>query len=377
MEDKELQERLIAFLKEDDSSEKKESKDRVCSDKEFQAVLHQLDMLSQQSCQPDKKRMWIRICRHVAISRRKRLLRRLGAVAAVLLPVLMGTILFLYFETSQPVQRAMPVVISRNQVQLFLNDGRVVHVQQLEKDSILEEKGGRIRIDTSHSVSYQPRNMQANELVYNTLYVPRCCEYYMELADGTQVWLNSDSELRFPVNFIGNERRVFLKGEGYFKVAEDAGKPFRVEAGMLEIEALGTEFDVNVYQDGGKSMTTLVEGKVKVADSGSTQTCVLEPGTQALLHNHVLTTAVVNVRDLIGWKEGRFVFSDMSMQDIACQLERWYDVKIDFEDVMVRYYRFTGVMKRYNQLNQLIEMIEETTDVKFKVYGREVKICRR
>ena len=232
-------------------------------------------------------------------------------------------------------------------------------------------------MDTGRYLIYQPQDVTPSGLIYNTLTVPRCCEYRMVLADGTQVWLNSDSELRFPVNFTGNERRVFLKGEAFFQVAKDEMKPFRVETGALEIEALGTQFDVSAYQDDGKWMTTLVEGRVRVSDKDARQTCILEPGKQALLHNNMLTVSDVNVEEITGWKEGRFVFRNMTMENIARQLERWYDVEIGFPDVMVRYYRFTGVMKRYNRLSQLIEMIEETTDVKFQVNGRDVKIYRR
>ena len=221
------------------------------------------------------------------------------------------------------------------------------------------------------------KNREKAELVYNTLTVPRCCEYHLVLADGTRVWLNSDSELRFPVDFVGEERRVFLKGEAYFQVAKNAEKPFRVEAGAIQIEALGTGFDVSAYREDGKWMTTLVDGSVRVSDLGSQQQSVLVPGEQARLQDGVLVTEKVNVSEIIGWKEGRFVFSDLPLEEIAHQLERWYDVEIDFQDVVVKYYRFTGVMKRYNQLSQLIELIEETTDVKFQVNGRQVTICRR
>lgn len=379
MKDSDLHRRLIEFLEGKAFPGEGNDVKNVVEHEELMSVLHQMDKLCRESCRPDKGRMWTEIYKHVRISRRRNFIRRWGAVAAVLLPALIGTILFFYFQYSRPEQHFIPFPVARNQVQLFLNDGRVVHVQQLARDSVLRENGAGILIDTGRAVIYQPQNVSRAHvgLVYNTLTVPRCCEYRMVLADGTQVWLNSESELRFPVNFTGNERRVFLKGEAYFQVAKDETKPFRVETGALEIEALGTQFDVNAYRDNGQWMTTLVEGRVRVSAGEAKQTCVLEPGKQALLHNNVLTVSDVNVEEIIGWKEGRFVFRNMTMENIARQLERWYDVEIGFPDVMVRYYRFTGVMKRYNQLSQLIEMIEETTDVKFQVNGREVKICRR
>lgn len=377
MKDSDLHRRLIGFLEGKTSSGDWDKINKLAENEEFVTVLRQMDKLSRESCRPDKGRMWTEIYRYVRISRRRNFIRLWERVAVVLLPALIGIVLFFYFQYSRPEQHFIPGPVARNQVRLFLNDGRVVHVQQLAQDSVLRENGVGILIDTGRSVVYQPQNVSHADLVYNTLTVPRCCEYRMVLADGTQVWLNSESELRFPVNFTGNERRVFLKGEAYFQVAKDETKPFRVETGALEIEALGTQFDVNAYRDNGQWMTTLVEGRVRVSVGGTKQTCVLEPGKQALLHNNVLTVSDANVEEITGWKEGRFVFRNMTMENIARQLERWYDVEIGFPDVVVRYYRFTGVMKRYHQLSQLIEMIEETTDVKFQVNGREVKICRR
>lgn len=377
MKDKDLHKRLVEFLRDSRCSGNEETVNEVMEDKELMAVLRQLDSLGKQSCRPDKERMWTEIYRHVQFSRRRNFIRRWRWVAAVLLPALAGTVLLFYFQNFRPEQSAAPVAVARDQVQLFLNDGRVVQVQRMGNDSVLLENGAGILVDTGRYLIYQPQDVTPSGLIYNTLTVPRCCEYRMVLADGTQVWLNSDSELRFPVNFTGNERRVFLKGEAFFQVAKDEMKPFRVETGALEIEALGTQFDVSAYQDDGKWMTTLVEGRVRVSDRDARQTCILEPGKQALLHNNMLTVSDVNVEEITGWKEGRFVFRNMTMENISRQLERWYDVEIGFPDVMVRYYRFTGVMKRYNRLSQLIEMIEETTDVKFQVNGRDVKIYRR
>ena len=378
MEYNKLQNKLYEFLNGTPKKEAVNGQAEEFEREKFHAALRQLDELSRKDCRPDRKRMWKNVHQHVVVTRRRLLIRRWSRIAAVVIPAIFATVLFLYFQSSHSlVEPLSPTVIARNQVQLLLNDGRVVQVQQLERDSILEEKGTGIRIDTNQSIVYTVKNREKAELVYNTLTVPRCCEYHLVLADGTRVWLNSDSELRFPVDFVGEERRVFLKGEAYFQVAKNAEKPFRVEAGAIQIEALGTGFDVSAYREDGKWMTTLVDGSVRVSDLGSQQQSVLVPGEQARLQDGVLVTEKVNVSEIIGWKEGRFVFSDLPLEEIAHQLERWYDVEIDFQDVVVKYYRFTGVMKRYNQLSQLIELIEETTDVKFQVNGRQVTICRR
>lgn len=373
MEEQKLQEQFYSFLK----GEEPLGKDCDLENKTFQMALKRLDKLAGQPCRPDKQRMWGKVYRHIVTNRRRRLLKRWGAVAAVFLPAVLASVLFLHFGAEQPVGREIVRVDGNKKVQLLLNDGRVVEVQKIGRDSVLMEKGVGILLDTSRRIVYTARQDGDRELVYNTLRVPRCCEYHLVLADGTQVWLNSESELRFPADFVGKERRVFLKGEAYFQVARDVLKPFRVEAGEMQVEALGTGFDVNAYQDDGKCITTLVEGSVCVSWEQGGKGRLLKPGEQAILQDRELSVVKVNTEDVTGWKEGRFVFSNMTLGEIGRQLERWYDVEINFQDAQVCAYRFTGVMKRYNSLSQLIGLIEETTNVKFQVTGRNIRICRR
>ena len=226
------------------------------------------------------------------------------------------------------------------------------------------------------NLTIDKKKVQLKEEIFNTLSVPRSTEYQVQLSDGTRVWLNSESELRYPVDFVSTERKVFLRGEAYFQVAKDTNKPFRVVVNDMMVEALGTGFNINAYQDDNCLRTTLVEGKVRVSYSDTRQECILVPGEQAVLKEGVLTSGQVNVDDIIAWKKGRFVFSDMPLETIANQLERWYDVEIRFDDTVAKYYRFTGVMKRYNELEQVLGLIEETTNVRFKVEGRQVRVFR-
>lgn len=374
----ELADRVFHFLKKGGESEKVgENVGSEGKSQEFMRVLHQLDALAGISRVPGKQQMWEHIHRHVVASRRRRMFRRWSAVAAVLLPAIVGGMLLFNQQATEPADSLSGTVAGNHRVQLLLNDGRVIQVQGIEKDTLLSEGGAGILLDTSRSIVYTGRGGLRDELVFNTLRVPRCCEYHLVLADGTQVWMNSESELRFPVDFVGHERRVFLTGEAYFQVAKDAARPFRVEADGMVVEALGTGFDVNAYRDGGKLLATLVEGRVRVSYGVSGSECELTPGEQAVLSDGKWIVAEVKVDDVIGWKEGRFVFSNMTLEEIGHQLERWYDVEIGFQDAQLRDYRFTGVMKRYHKLSQLTGLIEETTDVKFRVEGRNVYICRK
>lgn len=380
MKDRRLEEQVYDFLR-GGSPATDEAGQGSAGHAELKKVLLEMDELGRKCEAPDKQRMWGRIYRHAVSSKRKRLIRRWSAVAAVSIPLVLASVLLLYSDGPKPaVEPTVVIATSGNathQVRLYLNDGSVVEVQNVNKDSVLIEKGAGIFLDTANSIVYKARQEESVELVYNTLHVPRCCEYHLVLADGTQVWMNSDSELRFPVDFVGDERRVYLKGEAYFQVAKNADKPFRVEASEMVVEALGTSFDVNSYREGNFLFATLVEGSVKVSLRGSGNECVLTPGEQAVCSAGLLNIVDVNINDVIGWKDGRFVFSNMTLEEISGQLERWYDVQISFQDMQVRKYRFTGVMKRYNRFSQLTELIEETANVRFMVDGKNVLICRK
>ena len=177
MKDSDLHRRLIGFLEGKTSSGDWDKINKLAENEEFVTVLRQMDKLSRESCRPDKGRMWTEIYRYVRISRRRNFIRLWERVAVVLLPALIGIVLFFYFQYSRPEQHFIPGPVARNQVRLFLNDGRVVHVQQLAQDSVLRENGVGILIDTGRSVVYQPQNVSHADLVYN------CLLYTSDAAD--------------------------------------------------------------------------------------------------------------------------------------------------------------------------------------------------
>lgn len=377
MEDnKDLYRRLNDYLAGDD---------RVL-DKELLDLLREIDKCGAQAALPDEEKMWERIREAIARSevapqglkkqKAGRRFWRWGIAAMLAVPLAVAAWWGLHRETGKE-----PLVVAeapRHEVMLRLANGETVQVRSLQDSVGLREGSARIWVDTSSFMAYRPmQEMQPDTLVYNVLSVPRSCEYRLRLADGTMVWLNSDSELRYPVNFAGRERRVFLKGEAYFDVARNADMPFRVEAGEMEVEALGTEFNVNVYGDDGCLRTTLAEGKVRVSYAATRQACILEPGEQAVLEEGALSVRQVDLRDIVGWKEGRFVFSDLPLEAIVRQLERWYDMEFDFFDPAAKYYRFTGVIMRHKSLQEVLALLEETTDVKFKTNAHEIEVFRK
>ncbi len=377
MEDnKDLYRRLNDYLAGDDK----------VLDKELLDLLREIDKCGAQAALPDEEKMWERIREAIARSevaaqglkkqKAGRRFWRWGIAAMLAVPLAVAAWWGLHRETGKE-----PLVVAeapRHEVMLRLANGETVQVRSLQDSVGLREGSAQIWVDTSSFMAYRPmQEMQPDTLVYNVLSVPRSCEYRLRLADGTMVWLNSDSELRYPVNFAGRERRVFLKGEAYFDVARNMDMPFRVEAGEMEVEVLGTEFNMNVYGDDGCLRTTLAEGKVRVSYAATRQACILEPGEQALLEEGALSVRQVDLRDVVGWKEGRFVFSDLPLEAIVRQLERWYDVEFDFFDPAAKYYRFTGVIMRHKSLQEVLALLEETTDVKFKTNANEIEVFRK
>ena len=176
MKDSDLHRRLIGFLEGKTSSGDWDKINKLAENEEFVTVLRQMDKLSRESCRPDKGRMWTEIYRYVRISRRRNFIRLWERVAVVLLPALIGIVLFFYFQYSRPEQHFIPGPVARNQVRLFLNDGRVVHVQQLAQDSVLRENGVGILIDTGRSVVYQPQNVSQSRIVAMSFCEPRSWE---------------------------------------------------------------------------------------------------------------------------------------------------------------------------------------------------------
>ena len=330
--------------------------------------LEEMDM--SEEVKPDRVKIWHGMS--VEIRKRGRLVRlRWMRAAAVLAAGFVGAGvwgLLGNLERNAPEEEEMA-----RQVQLVLSDGRAMSV---ESDTLIREEETEIRVSRQGGADYTEKR-HTERLVYNTIRVPRGNEYHVVLSDNTEVWLNSESELRFPVNFVGGERRVFLKGEAFFAVERDTARPFFVEADEMRLEVLGTSFNVNAYRDNGNLLATLVEGKVRVTDTLSGRSCVLSPGCQAEMGGGRLDTCRVRVEDVVAWKEGRFLFREMPLARIAKELERWFDVEVLFADQSLREHPFTGVVKRYNTIEEVCALIEETTNVKFVIRDRTVTVVRR
>ena len=198
----------------------------------------------------------------------------------------------------------------------------------------------------------------------------------MVLADGTKVWLNADSKLRFPVSFTAERREVYLEGEAYFEVAKDSEHPFIVHISRGAIEVLGTGFNVRDYREEQKTVTTLVQGKVVYrSERQPGREIMLEPGFQIKdEEGGSLQPRKVDVILYTGWKDGKYVFENATLEEIMQVLSRWYDIAVFYKREEVKKLHFTGDLERYKTINDFLEFMEIGGNVRFSIKGKTVLI---
>jgi ferric-dicitrate binding protein FerR (iron transport regulator) len=194
------------------------------------------------------------------------------------------------------------------------------------------------------------------------------------LADGSKVWLNAASSLRYPTAFPGSERVVELTGEGYFEISADASKPFRVQVNGTEVEVLGTQFNVMAYPDEGGMRTTLVEGKVRISSAGGERT--MAPGQQAVLkpNGNLSLEAHADIEEAIAWQKGQFLFRDATIEEVCRQLARWYDLEVEYEDKIAHH--FNAPIPRNMPLTKALALLEGPNRVQFRLEGKKLFVYR-
>jgi len=250
---------------------------------------------------------------------------------------------------------------------LILERGRKVNLEE-STDSVFKETDGTLILKNAASeLVYNNASSAKSKEIYNQIKIPRGGEYSLVLADGTKVWLNSESSLRYPVQFVGNMRKVELTGEAYFEVTHNLNKPFIIQSHDTEIKVLGTSFNVSSYDDDEYIATTLVEGSVEVSCLGNKE--LLKPGFQARVKRggNRFKVEKVNADLYTSWKDGVFRFNNQSLEEICYQLSRWYNVEFFFTDHKYRELRFTGAAKKNKSLDFALGMIEKMADVHFAI----------
>lgn len=340
--------------------------------------VRRLGKLSTKDLVADEQKMWEKIskCREAGQNRLKLSRRLLRYAAIIALPLLLGGIFLCIQQLKQGAPEVVVAVIKPGfpQAILKMNNGELIDLSAEVKDTVLIREGITIRLDSSRCLSYQGDASTLQTTIYNTLLVPQGGEYRLVLADGSVVWLNSASELRYPVAFSGNERKVFLKGEAYFEVAKNKQAPFLVNVADMEVEVLGTRFNINAYRYDGTFQTTLVSGKVKVSDLKTAESVILKPDQQALAKEGKLSVREVDAEVYTAWRDGKFYFESETLEEIAAQLERWYNIHFFFSREELKHYKFTGVIRKDFTANKMLDIISKTTNVQFEVKENTVNV---
>ncbi len=265
-----------------------------------------------------------------------------------------------------------------NKAILTLGDGSKIILDDA-KNGILANQGGNSVLKAAEGeVIYSflsevkdPLTVDENTpVIYNTIETPKGGKFQIKLPDGSKVWLNAASSLRFPTVFNGSKRQVELKGEAYFEVSPDKSKIFEVNTRNQVVQVLGTHFNINAYLDEPTVNTTLLEGSVRVSDLRTNISQLLKPGEQSQLSEQMEVINLKNTNEAVAWKEGYFQFDEADIKTVMRQIERWYDVSVVYEGDLPNY-RFGGEIERNLSLLQVLKVLEKTK-VHFRLEGREV-----
>ena len=237
---------------------------------------------------------------------------------------------------------------------LTLADGKQIILDSVQGNIV--QRGNLKVINLGGKLDYEG---QSSTVEYHTLSTPRGGQYKLILPDGSDVWLNAASSITFPTAFIGKERNVTIKGEAYFEVAHNAKQPFHVKVNRMNIEVLGTHFNINSYGDESYIKTTLLQGSVKISRNNG-ETVLLKPMQQARVNqltDEPIVIATPDIDEVMAWKNGRFFYNNTDLKTIMRQVMRWYDVDVEYKNnIPVRY--FTADISRDKKLSAILKILE-------------------
>ncbi len=264
-----------------------------------------------------------------------------------------------------------------NKAYLTLGDGKRIALTDANNGIIAAQAGVKISKTADGQLVYTiaENNLgSSSTLEYNTIETPNGGRYEIALPDGTHVWMNAASSLKYPSSFASlKERRVELQGEAYFQVAKDREHPFIVKTAQQEVKVLGTHFNINSYANEPETKTTLLEGAVNVANLKSKNSKTLSPGQQAIVMGDDLKVGDADVDQAMSWKNGDFVFAGEDLKAVMRQVARWYDVEIEYQGNI----NFSGVVStisRTKKLSQVLKALQINQGIHFKVEGRRVLV---
>ncbi|WP_316820050.1 FecR family protein [Pedobacter gandavensis] len=308
-----------------------------------------------------------------------RLWPRVAAAAAIL--IIFGAGLYVYTDKSSPIATEYANDIpskGKNTATLILANGEKIELSEAKVGKLVDQAGIEISKTKEGQLIYEIKDQEnAGPNKWNTLSTAKSQTYLIQLPDGTKVWLNAASVLKYPVSFAKLKKRdVELNGEAYFEVAKDPQHPFRVKTLTQEVEVLGTHFNISSYSDENSTRTTLLEGAVKVSLVNGILSKVIKPGEEVLNVQQQLQVRPANLKAAVAWKTGYFRFNNENLESIMRQISRWYDVDIVYSGNRneLAALTFWGIVSKEKNVSEVLKMIERAEKVKFSIDGRTITV---
>ncbi|NHA07441.1 DUF4974 domain-containing protein [Mucilaginibacter sp. HC2] len=337
-----------------------------------------------------RARIWQRLSNSrkvVQLPKRKMARYRWLQVAAVLAAVLFAGIFFIQrkknheTDTVKLTNKVAPILPGGNKAYLTLANGSRIVLDDAQNGKLATRPGVTISKTGNGMLVYHFTNSKNNNTAavmpeFNTITTPRGGQYQVVLEDGTRVWLNAASSIKFPQAFTGTTREVELSGEAYFEVAKNKAKPFIVQANGTKVQVFGTHFNINAYADNNSITTTLLEGSVRMS-SGSSAVMLL-PGQQgdAVINGSAIKVSPADIQQTMAWKNGLFIFHDLNITEVMKQVGRWYDVDVEYSDDDAKKNEFGGTISKYKNINELLDVMVLTRSIHYKIEGRRVIIMK-
>ena len=326
----------------------------------------------------DVHEAWQRVNKRTRAKGSRRMIRGWMKYAALFILFLGIVSLWrVYDNKEKPIVAAVQsdsILPGRLKAELILANGERIVLDSEARSKEMEALGIKLENDTVNGLLKYEAGAVDNSIgmKYNTLNVPKGGEYSLILPDGSRVWLNSETTLRFPVQFAGGKRVVYLSGEAYFQVKKDTSAAFHVCTKQQKITVLGTTFNVSAYENDRFTETTLIEGKVAV--EGGAERVVMKPSEQYILDKRsgVGELKEVETEFYTSWIDGKFYFTSFTFEENVKKLERWYDFTMIYEEDDIRQMRFSGVINKHRPIEEMLRFLEKTTDIHFKISGKNI-----
>lgn len=313
--------------------------------------------------------------------------RRIGwkkyAAAASVLFILGTGVYYLFFHKppKEIAKTNIPAPVLKNDIAapkgtkttLTLASGQVITLDSMQNGAIATQGGSNVSKLDSAQLAYNSLDEKPTEVLHNTLSTARGGRTTVVLADGSKVWLNALSSLKFPTAFIGTDREVELTGEAYFEIAKNPKMPFHVNMGGSRVEVLGTHFNVMAYDNEKEIKTTLLEGSIKITKDKESK--LLKPGEQAVIsktNGDVQVQRDVDTDEAVAWKNGLFQFNSLDVESIMRQISRWYDVDVSYQGKIAGDH-FTGVVSRSGNVSEVLKIMEQA-NIHFTIQGNKITV---